>query len=343
MSPTTLSWDQLFRPILNSLRSRQGRPGLTGLHGSTTGFSLTFLARELPDSSWLIVTATDEAAERLHEDLRFFHAMLGLSPEALALFPEWETLPYESTPPHVELIASRMRTLRADLVTAVTRAYYPDEMRMPGGVAVRYVYTKDAATLPNGHGYDAALYPAAITWAFLSGSVVGAAGGVVHPVVTHVLVHAVERGAFVGELAGAERIGEALHRIAAGILRGHHAHVVAVLADAIGLARHRQVGGEAGGEDVGVGHPAGDLDLVEELDEIERAEKRVRGQAIEIGAELRRAIQVVHTGLPHGAIAAGQAAAIDVRLQPVLLAVRAADELPDHRPIPAHAPPPIDR
>ena len=69
MSPTTPSWDQLLRPILNALRSRQGRPGLTGLHGSTTGFSLTLLARELADTSWLIVTATDEAAERLYDDL----------------------------------------------------------------------------------------------------------------------------------------------------------------------------------------------------------------------------------------------------------------------------------
>jgi len=57
------------------------------------------------------VTGSDEAAERLYEDLQFFHAMLGLSPEALALFPEWETLPYEATPPHVELIARRMQTL----------------------------------------------------------------------------------------------------------------------------------------------------------------------------------------------------------------------------------------
>ena len=87
MSPTTPSWDQLFRPVLNALRNRQGRPGLAGLHGSTTAFSLTLLARELSDSSWLIVTASDEAAERLYEDLRFFHAMLGLSPEPLALSP----------------------------------------------------------------------------------------------------------------------------------------------------------------------------------------------------------------------------------------------------------------
>ena len=69
------------------------------------------LADQAQNKSWLIVTASDEAAERLYEDLQFFHAMLGLSPEALALFPEWETLPYEATPPHVELIARRMQTL----------------------------------------------------------------------------------------------------------------------------------------------------------------------------------------------------------------------------------------
>ncbi len=52
--------------------------------------------------------------------------MQGLSTEPLALFPEWETLPYEATPPHVELVARRMRTLhrltagrRTLLVTSV--------------------------------------------------------------------------------------------------------------------------------------------------------------------------------------------------------------------------------
>lgn len=107
-------WDEILRPVSEALRRRQGRSCLTGLHGSTTGFALSLLARPqvgLTPRSWLIVTATDDAAERLHDDLQFFHAMLGLAPDALALFPEWETLPYEATPPHVELIARRMRTL----------------------------------------------------------------------------------------------------------------------------------------------------------------------------------------------------------------------------------------
>jgi len=146
MSPTTPYWDQILRPVLDALRHNQGRPCLTGLHGSTTAFVLTLLARgpvgaggasgtrpagdgPLPaqmNKSWLIVTASDESAERLYDDLRFFHAMLDLSEDALALFPEWETLPYEATPPHVELIARRMRTLhrlaersRSVLVTSV--------------------------------------------------------------------------------------------------------------------------------------------------------------------------------------------------------------------------------
>ena len=58
--------------------------------------------------------------------MRFFYGVLGLEPEALTLFPEWELLPYETTPPHVELIARRMRSLhrlaersRTVLVTSV--------------------------------------------------------------------------------------------------------------------------------------------------------------------------------------------------------------------------------
>jgi transcription-repair coupling factor (superfamily II helicase) len=112
--------------VVEALRHVQGRPCLTGLHGSTTAFALTLLAQRMEERSWLIVTASDEAAERLHDDLQFFYAITGLPPEGLAFFPEWETLPYESTPPHAELIARRMRTLhrlsersRTVLVTSV--------------------------------------------------------------------------------------------------------------------------------------------------------------------------------------------------------------------------------
>jgi len=56
---------------------------------------------------------------------------MGLPAESLALFPEWETLPYESTAPHVGLIARRMTTLHrlcagqpTVLVTSVAAAMH---------------------------------------------------------------------------------------------------------------------------------------------------------------------------------------------------------------------------
>jgi len=41
----------------------------------------------------------------------FFHRLTGLPSTSLALFPRWETFPYESTAPHVGLIARRMNAL----------------------------------------------------------------------------------------------------------------------------------------------------------------------------------------------------------------------------------------
>ena len=124
-APLPSSWDQLLQPVQDALRGTTHRPCLTGLHGSATAFALTLLAQR-QDRSWLIVSASDEDAERLYDDLQFFHNLLGLSTEPLALFPEWETLPYEATPPHVGLVGHRMRTLhrlttgqRTLLVTSV--------------------------------------------------------------------------------------------------------------------------------------------------------------------------------------------------------------------------------
>jgi transcription-repair coupling factor (superfamily II helicase) len=123
-SPAT-KWEAALRPVVDALRGATSRPCLTGSQGAATAFALTLLTSS-EDRSWLLVSPSDEDAERLYGDLVFFHEMFGRSPEPLALFPEWETLPYEATPPHVELIARRMRTLhrlasgqRVILVTSV--------------------------------------------------------------------------------------------------------------------------------------------------------------------------------------------------------------------------------
>ncbi len=114
-----------MRPVGDALRADRGRPCLTGVQGSTAAFALTALSRA-GSQSWLIVTASEESADRLSDDLEFFHDLLGLSRESLGRFPEWETLPYEATAPSVALIAKRMRTLhrlteasRTVLVTSI--------------------------------------------------------------------------------------------------------------------------------------------------------------------------------------------------------------------------------
>jgi transcription-repair coupling factor (superfamily II helicase) len=118
------------------LRDARARACLIGLHGSTPAFALSLLAgedRERSDAPrhWVVLTPTDESAERLFNDLRFFQDLMGLSLDAVAWFPEWETLPYEATAPHVGLIARRMATLhrlRTDpprfLVTSVAAAMH---------------------------------------------------------------------------------------------------------------------------------------------------------------------------------------------------------------------------
>jgi transcription-repair coupling factor (superfamily II helicase) len=102
-------------PVADALARQGARPCLTGLHGSTPGFALTQLMHPqsgaLGSRPWLIVAKSDEAAVRLFDDLRFYHDLSGLPDTSLALFPRWETLPYESTAPHVGLIARRMNAL----------------------------------------------------------------------------------------------------------------------------------------------------------------------------------------------------------------------------------------
>ncbi len=112
---SSASTSQWFVPVAAALAGKVGRPSVTGLHGSTSGLALTTLLQpqsgKLGNRSWLIITGSDETAERLFDDLHFFHDLVGLSTASLALFPKWETLPYEGSAPHVSLIARRMNTL----------------------------------------------------------------------------------------------------------------------------------------------------------------------------------------------------------------------------------------
>jgi transcription-repair coupling factor (superfamily II helicase) len=109
-------------PVLEALHSGSGRPCVIGLHGSTSGFSLSLLTEDrstnpLARRSWLVVTKDDDEADRLYRDTLFFRRLCGLPIQDFALFPQWEILPYESTAPPVDLVARRMQALQ-QLATA---------------------------------------------------------------------------------------------------------------------------------------------------------------------------------------------------------------------------------
>ena len=136
-------------PVAEALKQNGARPCLTGLHGSTVGFALTQLMHprsgQLGSRPWLIVANSDEAASRLFDDLRFYHDLSGLPETSLALFPRWETLPYEATAPHVGLIARRMNALHqirtlpaAKVVTSIDALM---QRLMPVDTFVRTVLT----------------------------------------------------------------------------------------------------------------------------------------------------------------------------------------------------------
>ena len=130
-------------PLVSALRQASTRACLTGLHGSTAAFALTSLVgapalAALRTRPWVVVTGSNEAAERMFADLRFCHQMVGAAVDRITLFPQWETLPYESTAPHVGLIAHRMQTLHrlrttpgTMLVTSVAPSTLPRSVAGP--------------------------------------------------------------------------------------------------------------------------------------------------------------------------------------------------------------------
>lgn len=108
-------WQTLLQPIIDALGNPAARPSVTSLFGSAHGFLLTLITRRLRSTKFappfLVVTGSDDAAERLYNDLRFFHTLLGLPADQLALFPTWGLVPYETSTPPSDLVAQRMHAL----------------------------------------------------------------------------------------------------------------------------------------------------------------------------------------------------------------------------------------
>ena len=76
--------------------------------GSADALLLARLARERADRGRMLAVVTAEPADtqRLADELPFFDPKL-----RVAVFPDWETLPYDTFSPHQDLISERLATL----------------------------------------------------------------------------------------------------------------------------------------------------------------------------------------------------------------------------------------
>ncbi|MFC0269363.1 transcription-repair coupling factor [Kushneria aurantia] len=74
-------------------------------HGSADALTMARLAAR-GETPLLIVTPDSASAQQLLAALRFY------SDREVLLFPDWETLPYDSFSPHQDIVSERLRTLR---------------------------------------------------------------------------------------------------------------------------------------------------------------------------------------------------------------------------------------
>ncbi|OHV13068.1 transcription-repair coupling factor [Kushneria phosphatilytica] len=76
-------------------------------HGSAEALALARLADESA-VPLLVMTPDTASAQRMEGALRFYSS----APDDILVFPDWETLPYDSFSPHQDIVSSRLRTLR---------------------------------------------------------------------------------------------------------------------------------------------------------------------------------------------------------------------------------------
>ncbi len=108
------SLHDIVLPVLGEIRAGKRTIEVSELWGASKALFLLGLAREA-GASLLVVTATEEAAETLVEDLKFFRTALPMNeiekPLEATLFPSWGLLPFEADSPDSITVGERMRVL----------------------------------------------------------------------------------------------------------------------------------------------------------------------------------------------------------------------------------------
>ncbi|NVK57292.1 MAG: transcription-repair coupling factor [Alteromonadaceae bacterium] len=103
---TTLYSLPLPKPKSSTNVQDQQQWGL--LHGSSRALAVA-QASQQADRPVVLVTADTPSALKLEKEIRYFQGSQNSVP--VTLFPDWETLPYDTFSPHQDIISQRMETL----------------------------------------------------------------------------------------------------------------------------------------------------------------------------------------------------------------------------------------
>ncbi len=96
--------------LIRRLRDEECNLVLTGLKGSSFAYVVARAAAESMHC-FLVVTADNDSAEEIIQELRFYGNGDEHSRPRACLFPSWETLPYDTADPPVEEVLARIETL----------------------------------------------------------------------------------------------------------------------------------------------------------------------------------------------------------------------------------------
>ena len=108
---------EVYRSILSSLPEDNSQLKIEGLRGTSRAYFISALLQDVPDTTFLIVTQSQEEAEKLLQDLAAFSSVAASSSpqdkqnDEIVLFPPWQTFLRGGASPSREVLADRMLSL----------------------------------------------------------------------------------------------------------------------------------------------------------------------------------------------------------------------------------------
>jgi len=107
-APPLVAADPALPSLLPAIPAPGRKASAGPFAGSSDALALAQLARESANAGRIIavVTGDPHSAQRLSEEIPWFAPGL-----RVALFPDWETLPYDHFSPHQDLVSERLATL----------------------------------------------------------------------------------------------------------------------------------------------------------------------------------------------------------------------------------------